>query len=77
MSVGMYLWKNCFDGKLQLVLIQKSTGNKQIFFIVINLTTYTFIATARGGTALSTAFSFVCWLYNNNMVAGGSRCSAI
>ena len=35
-----------------------------------------FIA-AHGGTAFSTAFSFVCWLYNNNMVAGGSRCSAI
>ena len=47
--------------------------NGKQYVPVINLTTWTFIATARGGTA----FSFVCRLYNNNMVAGSSRCSAI
>ena len=56
---------------IQLVLWYRNRLEKIIFYSY--LTTYTFIATAHGGTT----FSFVCWLYNNNMVAGGSRCSAI
>ena len=59
------------------VFADTESNLKKLFVIVINLTTYTFIATAHGGTVFSTAFSFVCWLYNNNMVAGCSRCSAI